>query len=197
MFRTRAAMLAHLQPSPTGVVLPGVRTDASAVIATVLNTNIDDPAVAGARRAMRQHQARLQRIQQRPLPLASHDARHLALPDTWLTLHIGVPDRLHAALRACDLGSDAAPTFTEAVMTHGDLTDPLPSLFGVPLLDSMSLRGGAGSVGVAALVLRPNMRSAHLVTLGSWDEPTAVPDVLQALQRLVREHLAQWHLTNP
>lgn len=197
MFRTRATMLALLQPSSTGVALPGVAADAPAVVAAVLNTHVDAAAVASALRAMRRHQARLQRIQQRPVPLASHDAQHGAVPDTWLTLRVGVPDRLHAALHMRDLDAGAAPILLELDARGAGLNEPPFSLFGVPLRDVTTDAAMAHTVGVAALVLRPDMRTAHLLTMGPWDVSHATPDVLRALQRLVREHLAQWHLAIP
>ena len=197
MLRTRAVMLAILPSSRTGVVLPGVVANTPAVIAAVLNTHDNDPAVASARRAMQRHQTRLRRLQPRLLPLASHDAQHRALPDSWLTLSIGVPDRLDDALRACKLDAGTAPMPLEWDAILDEPVASSLSLFGVPLRELCSDGSSTFTVGVAALVLRPDMRTAHLITMGPWDASGDAPDVLRALQRLVREHVAQWHLTGP
>lgn len=107
--------------------------------------------------------------------------------DVWLTVSVGLPDRLpdlldvnSASIMLIDLGSNPVRECT---------------FFGAPA--RLTLPEPGSTVGIAAAILRPGGRSVQLVARGPFEMPEYEPQAIRELESIIQAHADQWRPTSP
>jgi hypothetical protein len=155
-------------------------------LAYVLHEREQSDAVSRLLNDCLRHRSQLRRLRGRTVPVVGIDTPDLDRIVNWISATVGVPERLNAAL--ADLVGASPQT-----LTYIDDSGPLG--------DAHFFRGTARlalptatrtRVGVAALVLRPDGRSAQLNVTGVFDWPDETSLALQAVERLIQPFAGQW-----
>ncbi len=142
----------------------------------VLHEPVDHPTIASAVRAAG-----------KPMPAVRNpetvvDNRVTGQGNTWLTASIGLPDRLPELLDV--------PSSSVITIDRGDGPLQEVSFFNAPAM--LTLPDPEGTVGVAAVILRPGGRSIQLVSRGPFALPVQLPEALRELESLIQAHADQW-----
>ena len=170
-----------LQPG-YGHRVPDAR-DLALNLSFVLHERADSRAVQRAVRASQSHARMRHRF--RPelgIPATVNGERPTGVT-RWLTATIGLPHLL----------ADALNTSPDSLMlVDADTTEFQPcQFFRAPAQLSLP-DASASRVAVAALILRPDRRSSHLVTIGAYAWPLDRDRVMREVERLIQAHTGQW-----
>lgn len=154
----------------------------------VLHERSDSAVVRSAVRSCQSHARAIRGLGVTASEPVSSDGFEISDNVTWLSLRIGLP---HLLARALDAGTDRV----HYVDADGDNCRPR-RFFGA---SAMILEPDIPecTVGVAALVLRPDRRTTHLAISGTHDWPAERDEVFKSLERLVQMHAGQWMPSRP
>jgi hypothetical protein len=105
----------------------------------------------------------------------------------WLSATVGLPASLGDALR---LTTGRQPQ--KIVRVDAGMPEPVPREWFRAPASLVLPTSDAGRVGVAALVVRPDRRTCHLLVDGTYMWPDDAGNALRALERIVQAHVEQW-----
>lgn len=170
-----------MQSGP-GASVPDRRTLALN-LSFVLHEPSHSSAVRSAVRACQSHARDVRRWHATAARPASRDEFEPDDDILWLTLTIGLPDLLAAAL-------EAAP---DRVLRVDEAGSPYVScrFFRAPARLALP-DDRVRQVGVAALIARPDRHTTHLAITGIHIWPAERDDTVRSLERLAQAHAGQW-----
>jgi hypothetical protein len=147
----------------------------------VLHQSSSSATVHQAVEAERRHRRVRARIQETVL-----DGDPNLTVDTWITTSIGLPNRLDAALRR-----EGLPVRDVIFIDRRD-SQLQPAVFFRDQAELSLPSRATGTVGVAALIMRPRASSQQLIVRGPFDWKTGRKDALRALEEVIQAHVEQW-----
>lgn len=124
-----------------------------------------------------------------PVVISVTDAPSPAWPTVWLTPTIGAAHLLGAAI---ERQLAVQPTIVVIDDSSADALQEQRFFRAPATLSLPALSGAAISVGVAALVIRPDGRTTHLVVSGTFRWPDDSDLAVRALERLIQSFADQW-----
>ncbi len=147
----------------------------------VLHEASSSTAVRHAMEASRRHR----RTRFRPRETVLDGDRELAV-NGWISASIGLPGALGNALREAGLPSD---NITIIDRRAGQLQ---PAVFFRDQADLSLPARVTGTVGVAALIVRPGGASQQLIVRGPFQLSTERKAVLKTVEEIIQAHAEQW-----
>lgn len=106
--------------------------------------------------------------------------------DTWITVSIGLPENLAAALGKAGLPNN------DVVCIDRQGSQLQPALFFREQAAISFAPRVTKTLGVAALILRPGGKSQQLIVRGPFDGVSGRKDALRALETIIQAHVDQW-----